>query len=234
MNSNSLKSNSMKKNYNRENISNRKCSNCLNNGHESKDCLIKPIQIKISSQNMTPLCEFCGSSNHYICPMSELYIISDYNSDEEDLDNSPKKSRNYIKNFKVDKNNFISIVQFFLNEKKKFEEIKKNNNFSVKVGNFNHNIKYNEIKNNNFCCKCGKTHFYKKCGKNFIKKNYFNEENDDCFIRIKNLNNLIHYKNPLKYEPIMRNDYKIDHKDIKSDYYNQIDSSGESFQEMYK
>ena len=52
-----------------------KCTKCLNNGHESIDCLIKPNEIIIKNPLKIPLCKFCNSSNHYICPLSDDFLV---------------------------------------------------------------------------------------------------------------------------------------------------------------
>lgn len=220
-----------------------KCTKCLNNGHEEKDCLIRPNDVIIVNTSKKPLCKFCNSPDHYICPFSEdIYVISDYNSDDINLNdtdndndnNKDKKSNNnnfkinsYIKNYKVDRNNFDSLVKYFLNEYIKYEKEE------VILGKISGGVTKEQIKNTNFCCKCGKPHYSKDCGKPIIKKKYINEENDDYYIRLKNSENLIHKKNPLKFEPFERSEYKINHHDIRYDYYDQNDSSGESFKEMY-
>ena len=90
-----------------------------------------------------------------------------------------------------------------------------------------------QIYKTNFCAKCGKLHYTKDCGKFISKKKYTSEDNDDYFIKLKNYNNLYHKKNPLKFEPYQKSEYRINHHDIRFDYYAQNDSSGESFKEMY-
>ena len=56
--------------------------------------------------------------------------------------------------------------------------------------------------------------------------------NEDFIFNLKD--NIIHNKNPLKYEPYLRKEYKINHHDIREDYYDQSDSSGESFNKIFK
>ena len=84
----------------------------------------------------------------------------------------------------------------------------------------------------NFCCKCGKLHYTNDCGKFIYKKKYTSEDNDDYLIKLKNYNNY-HKKNPLKFEPYHKSEYRINHHNIRFDYYDQNDSSGESFKEMF-
>ena len=224
-----------------------KCTRCLNNGHESIECLIKPNEIHINNPSKMPLCSFCKSPNHYICPFTDnVYVISDYDSDNVNLDddeddknkndkikNNKNKKNNYInnsfiKNYRVKRNDFDSIIQYFINENKKYEKE------DIILGNFCNDTTKEQIKNTNFCCKCGKSHYYKDCCKLTTKKKYINEENDDYFIKLKNPNNFIHKKNPLKFEPLSKTEYKINHHDMRYDYYDQNDSSGESFKEMFR
>ena len=218
-----------------------KCTKCLNNGHITKDCLVKPNEIIVNNISKQPLCSFCSSPNHYICPPKndDIYVISDYDSDniilddDEDVKNIGNKNINshndsYIANYRVNRNNFNSIIQYFNNERKKYEKQE------VIIGNICGDVKKDQIKNTNFCCKCGKPHYYKDCGKNTYKKYKENNENDEYYVKLKNFNNLIYKKNPLKFEPQVKSEYKINHNDIRYDYYDQNDSSGESFKEMYK
>lgn len=222
-----------------------KCTRCLNNGHESIECLIKPNEIHINNPSKVPLCCFCQSPNHYICPFTDnVYVISDYDSDnvnvddDEDDNNKNKNDKNnkknnyinnsFIKNYKVKRNNFDSIIQYFLNESKKYEKE------DIILGKFCNDTTKEQIKDTNFCCKCGKPHYYKDCSKLTTKKKYINEENDDYYIKLKNPNNFIHKKNPFKFEPLSKTEYKINHHDMRYDYYDQNDSSGESFKEMFR
>ncbi len=221
-----------------------KCTKCLNNGHVAADCLIKPNEIYINKPSKKSLCSFCNSPNHYICPTkdNDFYIISDYDSDNISIDGIDEDSKNdknksvkkknknnsYIKNFRVNRNNFESIVQFFINENKKYEKQE------IIIGKICNGVTKEQIKNTNFCCKCGKPHYYKDCGKNISKKKFFNEDNDDYYIKLKNPYNFIHKKNPLKFEPLAKTEYRINHHDMRYDYYDQNDSSGESFKEMFK
>ena len=210
-----------------------KCTKCLNNGHESIDCLIKPNNIYINNPSKLSLCRFCNSTKHYVCPFKDdIYIISDYDSDKVDISENEKdnkfKNSTYIKNYKINKNNFNSLLQYFLNEGKKYEKE------NIILGKISSGITKEQIKINNFCCKCGNIHYYKDCGKIITKKKYLEENDDDCYINLKNNNFLYHKKNPLKFEPYAKSEYKINHHDIKYDYYEQNDSSGESFKEMYK
>ena len=220
-----------------------KCTKCLNNGHESKDCLIKPNDIIINNPSKLPLCKFCNSPDHYICPLKDdIYIISDYDSDivivndekkdkndsiKKDNYNYKNKKSSYIKNYKVDRNSFNSLLNYFLNECKKYEKEE------IMLGKIENEITKEQIADTNFCCKCGKLHYFKDCGKSISKKKYVSEDNDDYFINLKYYNNLYHKKNPLKFEPYHKSEYRINHHDIRFDYYDQNDSSGESFKEMY-
>ena len=214
-----------------------KCTKCLNNGHESIDCLIKPNNINIINPSKLPLCRFCNSTRHYICPFKDdVYIISDYDSDkvdvnkedEEDIKEKIYKSFPYIKNYKVNKNDFNSMIQYFINENKKYEKEE------ISLGKIPFGVTKEQIKYSNFCCKCGNLHYSKDCGKILSKKKYV-EENDDYLIRLKNQSNFLYYKkNPLKFEPYAKAEYKINHHNIRYDYYDQNDSSGESFKEMFK
>jgi hypothetical protein len=222
-----------------------KCTKCLNNGHLAADCLINPNEIYINNPSKKPLCAFCNSSNHYICPLNDdnFYVISDYDSDNVNLDDLDdevgnnkenknirinNKNNSYIKNFRVNRDSFYSILQFFTNESKKYEKQE------IVIGKICGGVNKEQIKYTNFCCKCGKPHYYKDCGRNLHKKKYINEENDDYYIKLKYPNNFIHKKNPLKFEPLAKSEYKINHHDMRYDYYDQNDSSGESFKEMYK
>ena len=103
------------------------------------------------------------------------------------------------------------------------------------IGKIEDKITKEQIKNTNFCCKCGKLHYNKECGKLLSKKKYASEEKDDYYIKMKNPNNyLYHKKNPLKFEPYKNSEYKINHHDIRYDYYDQNDSSDKSFEEIFK
>ena len=215
----------------------KKCTKCLNNGHDSKDCLIKPNDIIIVNPSKTPLCPICNSSSHYLCSFSnEVYTISDYDSDNINLDESDEndkniennKINNYIKNFNINRDNFNSLVQYFLNEGKKYEKIE------IVLGKISGGIAKEEIKNTMFCCKCGRIHNCSDCWKHISKKKYINDDlSDEYYIKLNNFNNFIHKKNPLKFEPFEKSEYKINHHDMRYDYYDQDDSSGESFKEMY-
>ena len=216
-----------------------KCTKCLNNGHESIDCLIRPNDIIIKNPSKLPLCKFCNSSNHYLCPFNEdIHIISDYDSDkviinDDIIDKNGKykkikndyKNNSYIKNYRVNRNSFDSLFNYFCNENKKYEKE------DIIIGKILGGVTKEQIKNTNFCCKCGKPHYSKDCGK-YISKKYINEDNDDYLINLNQIN--IHKKNPLKFEPYEKSEYKINHHDMRYDYYEQSDSSGESFGEMYR
>ena len=218
-----------------------KCIKCLNNGHESIDCLIKPNDIKINNPSKLPLCKFCNSPNHYICPFKDdIYIISDYDSDNVNIDDEKRdknyinkkdnyynKNYSYIKNYRVNRNSFDSLLNYFINENKKYEKEE------LIIGKIVNGITKEKIYNTNFCGKCGKLHYTKDCGKFISKKKYDSEDNDDYYIKLKSYNNIYHKKNPLKFEPFQKSEYRINHHDIRFDYYEQNDSSGESFKEMY-
>ena len=211
-----------------------KCTKCLNNGHESIDCLIKPNNINIINHSKLPLCRYCNSTKHYICPFKDdVYIISDYDSDkvsvnEEEIKGYKSKNSQFIKNYKVNKNHFYSLLQYFNNENKKYEKEE------IIIGKIPSGMTKEQIKTSNFCCKCGNLHYSKDCGKIISKKKYV-EEDDDYLIKLKNQGNyLYHKRNPLKFEPYAKGEYRINHHDIRYDYYDQNDSSGESFKEMYK
>ena len=203
-----------------------KCQRCLNNGHEDSDCLINPIDIIINNPSNKPLCRFCDSQTHYICPFKDdIFVISDNESNLENID----FKFNYIKDYKVNRNNFNSLVQYFINEENKSkieEEKEKYKKFKELDG-----IKKEKIKDTNFCCKCGGFHHFEDCGKNENNNEALNI--DDCYIKLKYLDNNIHKKNPLKFEPIKKTEYKLDQHKKRDDYYDENDSSGESFHEMY-
>ena len=233
------KSNSCPLNKNNNKIP--KCDRCNNYGHYNKDCLINPIINKI---NLNDSCYFCGKK-HFICPFEEPpFIISDYDSDnatisssDDDNNDNDKYEKNirYIKNFRVNKDNFYSILNYFKNEIKRlnYENNNSNKNY-LKKKKLNERI-FKDIKNEDiyktiFCYKCGGKHSSKFCfndGKNENKENNY-------------LLNIIEegkykVKNPLKYEPILpKEEFTINHHNQNNDYYNDTDSSGESYEKMYK
>jgi hypothetical protein len=213
-----------KKNKNKNLL--KKCFNCSNYGHESYECLCKPNPIYIKNFAKIPLCVFCGSSNHYICPFNKgegIFVVPDHYDD-----NYHKNKSNFkIKNEIVNRNSAESLFNYFANQKKKREKIELN------LGELPEDITKEEIKNINFCCKCGDNHLSWDCDKIKNKKNSLFNFNDDFLLNIKD-NNIIHHKNPLKFEPYARKEYKINHHDIRADYYDQNDSSGESFDEIFK
>ena len=207
----------------------KKCFNCLNFGHENYECLSKPNPIYIKNYSKIPLCAFCKSSNHYICPFNKnngIFVIPDhyYDNDNNDIDNNSDSDFNINKNEIVNRNSAESLINYFLNEIKKTEKIE------IKLGELPQDIAKEEIKNTNFCCKCGDNHFSEDC-ETIKKKNKYNLNNDFIF-NLKD--NIIHRKNPLKFEPYARKEYIINHHDIRADYYDQSDSSGESFNELFK
>ena len=218
-----------KKNKNKYKKNLKKCFNCSNYGHESNECLSKPNPIYIKNYSKIPLCAFCKSSNHYICPFNKnkgIFVIPVHYYDDNGYNdkNNSDSDFNLNNNEIVNRNNSESLLNYFLNE------IKKNEKIELKLGELPQDITKEEIKNTNFCCKCGNNHFSDDCEK-FKKKNKFNLNNDYIF-NLKD--NIIHRKNPLKFETYERKEYTINHHDIRADYYDQSDSSGESFNELFK
>ena len=218
-----------KKNKNKHKKNLKKFFNCSNYGHESNECLSKPNPIYIKNYSKIPLCAFCKSSNHYICPFNKnkgIFVIPDHYYDDNGYNdkNNSDSDFNLNNNEIVNRNNSESLLNYFLNE------IKKTDKIEIKLGELPQDITKEEIKNTNFCCKCGNNHFSDDCEK-FKKKNKFNLNNDFIF-NLKD--NIIHRKNPLKFEPYERKEYTINHHDIRADYYDQSDSSGESFNELFK
>ena len=208
-----------KKNKNKKIL--KKCKNCFNIGHESHECLCKPYPIYIRNFSKFPLCSFCKSSNHYLCPFKkteDLFIISE---NDEDNNNNLNNSNQII-----NRDSCESLFNFFYNENKKYGKIE------INIGELSENLTKEEIKNTIFCCKCGGNHFSENCGK-IDKKILYNELLNDNFL-FNLRENIIHKKNPLKFEPYERNEYTINHHDIRNDYYDQNDSSGESFNEIFK
>ena len=216
------------------------CIKCSNNGHKANECLIRPNDVFIFNRNTVPLCRICNSTSHYLCPFKkDVYIVSDYDSDNlifEDEDengevkfitkkNKGIKNSSYIKNYKINRQSFDSLFGFFLNENKKYEKEE------VKLGKILGGVTKEQIKDTMFCCKCGKPHNSEVCEKK--KKKYYTEDNDDYYIKLNNPNNIIHKKNPLKFEPFDRGEYKINHHDMKYDYYDESDSSGKSYNEIF-
>lgn len=202
----------------------KKCFKCLNYGHESFECLINPNPIQIKNFAKIPLCAFCGSSNHYICPFDKnegIFVVQDYYNGNNYTDelNINKNKKEFI-----NRNSSESLLKFFLKEIKKKEKIE------VQLGELAEDITKEEIKNINFCCKCGKNHFSEDCGK--IQNKIKNISTDKYIFNLKE--NIIHKKNPLKFEPFERKEYRINHHNIRTDYYDQDDSSGESFNQVFK
>ena len=211
-----------KKNKNRKHLI--KCYNCLNFGHENYECLCKPNPIYIKNYSKMPLCSFCGSSSHYICPFSkneDLFVVPEHYDDKKYNTDNYKAKKEVI-----NRNSFESLMNFFLKESKKNEKLELN------LGELAEDITKEDIKITNFCCKCGKNHFSEDCEKIKSKKKYLENSNEDFIFNLKD--NIIHNKNPLKYEPYLRKEYKINHHDIREDYYDQSDSSGESFNKIFK
>ena len=202
-----------------------RCSACKNYGHDVKDCLIKPNEIIINDQNKIPLCKYCNSTEHYLCPFdNDIPILTQFS----DNDSNENNKIDYIIDYKVERNSFESLLNFFINEDNKNRSIKNEKRIFK-------NIPNDEIKNCIFCCYCGDPyHNYTNCPKVNMKIKIKNEfyNNGEYYERINNINE--YSKNPLKYEPYQRKEYKIDHHNFRHDYYDQNDSSGESFSEMYK
>ena len=214
----------LKKNRNKKTL--KKCFNCLNYGHESNECLCKPNPIYIKNSLKIPLCSFCGSSNHYICPFKKNEAIFVVPEHYDDSDHSNNFSYNKNNNGIVNRNSAESLINYFLNQRKKTEKIE------LHLGELPNDITKEEIKNTNFCCKCGDNHLSKDCETiNNIKKT-FNNFYDEFLFNLKD--NIIHKKNPLKFEPYARKEYTINHHNIRTDYYDQNDSSDESFDTIFK
>ena len=194
-----------------------KCNQCQNYGHLSLDCLINPI---INEDNNL-FCSFCGSDKHIICPMNNPpFLICDYDSDDVEIEDNisneiNEKNLNFINNYKVNKDNFYSILNFFKNEKKQLIYEKRNEKKKMKI---NTNKIFSDINNEDihkiiFCYKCGGRHSSNICnGKNNEKKNKNNIQENNSLIKNheeekKQNNNL---KNSYKYEPLLPNEeYKI-------------------------
>jgi len=216
----------LQKNKNKKNL--KKCFNCLNYGHESNECLCKPNPIYIKNYFKIPLCAFCRSPNHYICPFKKnenIFIVPEH-YDGNDNNKEYNLNNNKYKNEIVNRNSAESLINFFLNQSKKTEKIELN------LGELPDDITKEEIKNTNFCCKCGDNHLSEDCEKIKNKKKSFNNFNDNYLFNLRE--NIIHRKNPLKFEPYAKKEYTINHHNIKVDYYDQNDSSGESFDEIFK
>ena len=213
-----------KKSFIKNNKIIKRCVNCHNNGHDSNDCLCRPNPVYIKNYAKKPLCYFCGSSKHYLCPSrnDNLYLISDYKESRSDNYFNYYENNNN-ENYILNRNSFDSLLNFFMNESKKSEKIE------LYLGKISDNITKEEIKKINFCCKCGNTHFSKDCKKNKNKSNIIS--NDNFIFNLKE--NIIHSRNPLKFEPYEKKEYKINHHDLRSDYYDEQDSSGESFNEIF-
>ena len=219
-----------KKNLIRNNKTIKRCMNCHNIGHDSNDCLYKPNPVYIKNYYKIPLCAFCGSYKHYVCPSrnDEIYVIPDYKESNSNNNNINSNKYNIDnENSFLNRNSFESLLNFFVNESKKTEKIE------LYLGKISDDITKEDIKKNNFCCKCGNIHFSKDC------KKYKNKNKNDIIINdnfIFNLkdNNIIHNKNPLKFEPYEKKEYRINHHDIRDDYYDESDSSDKSFDNIFK
>ncbi len=209
-----------------------KCKYCQNYGHYSNNCLINP---EINFQINEP-CYFCGNKKHLICSNDDnAFIISDYDSDDviiscdEDDSDLNENYFGYIQNFKVNTDNFYSILNFFKNENQKLKNDK--SKIFIKKNKKRKNIIFSDIKNEDisktiFCYKCGERHSSKLCG-------IANKEND-FMLKISQEGNY-KVKNPLKYEPIApKEEFIINHHYKNINYYNDTDSSGESYEKMYK
>lgn len=209
-------------NKNKKNL--KKCKNCHNYGHESFECLCKPNPIHIKNYSKIPLCVFCGNPNHYICPFNKnknIFIIPDHYDDSGNNLNLYEYNSNKI----INRNSWESLLNFFNNQCKITGKIELN------LGEVSDNLLKEDIQNTYFCCKCGGNHLSDNCGKNKNKKINFNDLDDSFIFNLKD--NFIHQKNPLKFEPYLRKEYTINHHDIRTDYYDQSDSSGESFDSIF-
>ena len=181
-----------------------------------------------------PLCAFCGSSNHYLCPFKnneDLFVVPDeYDENIKDFtfENQNQKNKNKNINKKINRNNSESLLNFFSNEIKMTEKIK------LYLGELPKDIAKEEIKNTVFCCKCGGDHFSELCGKIKNKKKIQDDDFDlnDWILKLRD--NFDHIKNPLKFEPYAKKEYRINHHNFNNDYYDQEDSSGESFNKVFK
>ena len=66
-----------------------------------------------------PLCAFCGSSNHYLCPFKnneDLFVVPDeYDENIKDFtfENQNQKNKNKNINKKINRNNSESLLNFF-------------------------------------------------------------------------------------------------------------------------
>ena len=210
-----------KKNKNKNIL--KKCKNCFNFGHDSHECLCRPNPIYIRNFSRFPLCFCCGSANHYLCPFKKSEDIFTVSENEDENNYNLKDSKQI-----VNRNNSESLLKFFSNQSKLYRQIELN------IGELPDNLSKGEIKNTIFCCKCGGNHFSENCGK--IRENkkisFTDLLNDNFLVHIRD--NIIHKKNPLKFEPYEKNEYIINHHNIRNDYYDQNDSSGESFNELFK
>ena len=207
-----------KKNKNKKIL--KKCKNCFNFGHESHECLCKPYPIYIRNFSKFPICSFCKSANHYLCPFKKSEDLFTISENDDDNNNNLNNSNKII-----NRDSCESLLNFFYNESKKYGKIELN------IGELPENLTKDEIKNTIFCCKCGGNHLSENCGKTDKKISYNDLLNENFLFNLKE--NIIHKKNPLKFEPYERNEYTINHHDIRNDYYDQNDSSGESFNEIF-
>ena len=192
------------------------CKLCKNYGHNSIDCLIYPKAI--TKENSEPNCYFCGSKEHFICPMEGKGIITNYDSDEVMVSDDEKKES--ISLPKEDDTSFYSILNFFKKETIKTQiQIKKKSNKEYKQ--IFDDITNEEIATTIFCYNCGDRHDGKKCPKSSTnqKSNLMTRAN-------------YHSKNPLKFQPIYRNEFNINHHIEFKNYYDDDNSSGESFTEI--
>ena len=128
------------------------CEKCGNKGHKSSECLIIPDRIIINNTTNTPLCKFCNSNNHYICPFTEeIFILNDKVINNEKIDD-------FTKNY-VNLNEFSSLLRYFKKENQKSEFRQKKCSLDIKE---------EEIKNTKFCCKCGGMHHFTECKEEHI------------------------------------------------------------------
>jgi hypothetical protein len=216
------------------------CNKCKQKGHIEKNCLLYPQKIYIEDNNDIKLCDFCGSSEHFICPFNSAsddnIILTDYNSEnvsvdsEGNVEKSNNKNSNLINNYRVNIDNFYSITNFFQNEILKKKSAIKNIKVTNKIF---PDLDNKDIKHTIFCYKCGDMHKSSECKNN----NNLNKNNIDEYKYLINLNKVnedYYVKNPLKFGPMKKkNEFTINHHNIKKDYFNETDSSGKSYNEIF-
>lgn len=203
------------------------CSRCKNYGHKKDDCLIYPIGLYVDdiSGNEKPLCFFCKSSTHYICPFpNKQFLIKYYDSDEVELsDENDEKIRN-LKNQKEEKKNFYQILEYFKKETNRINLLNKKKQKKEAQRIFSQ-ISNEDIQNTIFCYICGDMHDVKDCPSNKVNNN-----SAPPVSLVPRTN--YHIKNPLKYQAIYKEEYKINHHLPFKNYYEDDNSSGESFTDI--